>query len=307
MTLENWDWFIKLVELGSFTRAAQSVELSQQALSARLAALEKGIGAKLVQRTTPLRPTPAGQAFLLYAREQRQAQQDLVREIGEVSGGGAGLLKVGIAQMRGRSVMPQVIERVVGELPNVCFELVEKTNNELIGKAERGEIDLAVALFGDSHPGIDVEPLTTEHVVLAVSKELLERVCQTDAETAVARIGREGLGVLRECPFGLGKIEDISGRIAYSELRNAGIRPRSVLTSEHTSTLLAACARGIAAVFSPDNLIESAVADASRLVRIPLSAQASYTIGMGTPMQAPAWRAVELLKEALREAYSRDS
>lgn len=304
MALENWDWFIKLVELGNVTKAAQSIEISQQALSARLAALEKGLGAKLIQRGTPLQPTPAGKAFLLYAREQQAAQRDLIREIGEVSGGEAGLLKVGIAQMRSRAIMPQVVERVREELPNVSFELVEDTNRVLVEKAERGEVDLVVALFGSSHPGVDVEPLAEEHVVLAVSRGLLERVTGMGADAALARIEREGLGVLRECPFGLGKVDDVSGRIAYSELRNAGIRPRTVLNSEYTSTLLAACVRGMVAVFSPDNLIDSAVADASELVRIPLSAQASYTIGVGTPMQAAPWHAVDVLKAALREAYA---
>ena len=88
MALEGWDWFIKLAENENFTKAADELQISQQTLSARLVSLERNLGAKLVVRGTPISLTSAGKVFLLYAREQRQAQQDMIRQIGEVAGGG---------------------------------------------------------------------------------------------------------------------------------------------------------------------------------------------------------------------------
>ena len=64
---------------------------------------------------TPISLTSAGKVFLLYAREQRQAQQDMIRQIGEVAGGGAGVLKVGISHTRGSYLMPKVIHRLFRE------------------------------------------------------------------------------------------------------------------------------------------------------------------------------------------------
>ena len=54
MALENWDWFIKLAETENFTKAAESLQISQQTLSARLVTLEKTLEAKLIVRVTPL-------------------------------------------------------------------------------------------------------------------------------------------------------------------------------------------------------------------------------------------------------------
>ena len=76
MALEGWDWFIKLAENENFTKAADELQISQQTLSARLVSLERNLGAKLVVRGTPISLTSAGKVFLLYAREQRQAQQE---------------------------------------------------------------------------------------------------------------------------------------------------------------------------------------------------------------------------------------
>ena len=85
MALEGWDWFIKLAENENFTKAADELQISQQTLSARLVSLERNLGAKLVVRGTPISLTSAGKVFLLYAREQRQAQQDMIRQ--RVEGG----------------------------------------------------------------------------------------------------------------------------------------------------------------------------------------------------------------------------
>ena len=124
MALEGWDWFIKLAENENFTKAADELQISQQTLSARLVSLERNLGAKLVVRGTPISLTSAGKVFLLYAREQCQAQQDMIRQIGEVAGGGAGVLKVGISHTRGSYLMPKVIHRLSEELPAVTVKLI---------------------------------------------------------------------------------------------------------------------------------------------------------------------------------------
>ena len=54
MALESWEWFVRLMEKGSFTHAAEELQLPQQTLSARLAALERELKCKLVVRSTPL-------------------------------------------------------------------------------------------------------------------------------------------------------------------------------------------------------------------------------------------------------------
>ena len=41
MTLESWDWFVQLAQSGTFTRASEELQVSQQTLSSRLAALER--------------------------------------------------------------------------------------------------------------------------------------------------------------------------------------------------------------------------------------------------------------------------
>lgn len=302
MALENWDWFIQLAETENFTKAAESLQISQQTLSARLVALEKTLGAKLVVRSTPVSLTSAGLVFLLFAREQRQARWDMLRQIGEVTGGGAGILKVGISHVRGRLLMPQIIRTMRERFPGVSIYLVEGTNRELIRMAERAEVDAVVARLGMTIPGVEITPLYQEEVVLALRGDLLEQTTGMSIEKATQTLSEQGIGALRTCPFVLESIDDIAGRIAYSELRNAGIEPNVVATSENLPTLLAMSAEGLGAVFCPVNMFNLLHDSLTKnLLRIPLSEQAKYDISLGIPLQRERWKALEAFKELITE------
>lgn len=298
--LDAYTWYTKLVEKRSFTKAAEELGVSQQTLSARLASLERELDAKLMVRGNPLSMTPAGMAFLVYAQEQQQAQQDMLRQIGEVTGGGCGVLKVGIAHSRGRALMPRACSLMLKAMPELTVKLIEGTNREVIRMAERGEVDAVVGRFGNSHPGVNVTPLYEEEMVLAVHADLLERTLGLPVDQALERIKAEGLGVLQDLPFVLGTVDDISGRIGYSELKNAGIRARVVATSESMATLIAMAEEGLGAVFAPSNALDVSVGREQPLLRIPLSSQARYVISLGIPMQAPEWQALGELETALR-------
>ena len=298
MALDDWDWFITLAEQESFTKASEQLQMSQQTLSARLGALEKSLDVKLITRGSPLSVTPAGMVFLLYAREQQQAQQDMLREIGEVTGSGVGTLKIGISHLRSQTLMPFVLKKVRETLPKMRFQLIEGTNRELLRMAEHAEVDAVIARFEDVHPGVELFPLYQEEIVLAVRSDVLEQATNTSHKEALEHIEHEGMSALKQCPFALGTLDDISGRIGYSVLRNAGIKPCIVATSENMGTLLGMATEGLGAVFCPTDVLASSE-KSSQLVRISLPNQTTYTISLGIPVKAEPWNALEVMKEAL--------
>lgn len=301
MALDDWDWFITLAEQESFTKASERLQMSQQTLSARLNALEKSLDVKLVTRSNPLTLTPAGMVFLLYAREQRQAQQDMMRQIGEVTGSGVGVLKIAISHLRSRTIMPFVVKRIREQLPKVQVKLIEGTNRELLRMAEHAEVDAVIARFEDIHPGVELFPVYQEEIVLAIDKTLLEDVCQKPVQEAKELVLLQGVAALAHCPFVLGTLDDIAGRIAYSVLRNAGIKPSIVATSENMGTLLGMAQEGLGAIFCPTNVLESAIGVNENLIQIPLSDQSTYTISLGIPHKEEQWDAIGVLKKALQE------
>lgn len=299
MALESWEWFIQLVEKGTFTRAAEELQIPQQTLSARLASLERELGGKLVVRSTPLTLTRAGEAFLAYTQEQEAARSLMLRRVSEVTIGGSGELKVGISNMRGYALMPHVLRQFNRSLPGVSVKLIEGTNEELVAMAERGEADVVIACFDGSHPGVEVRPLFREEVVLAIDPKLLESVTELSDDQAIRTLESEGLGLLRACPFLLETIDDISGRVARMEMQRGGIKPKGLVESENMMTLLALCAAGLGGVFCPTNMLDETASLTGDLARVRLSEAACYEIGVGTPVGAEPWIPAQTFEDVL--------
>lgn len=73
--------FLAVLEKGTFDAAARQLHVSASAVSQRIKAMEQGAGQLLLQRTTPIRPTPAGSVVHKLARQLRQLEWDATAEL----------------------------------------------------------------------------------------------------------------------------------------------------------------------------------------------------------------------------------
>lgn len=79
MNFSSFDYFLALARERSYTRAADALHITQQSLSAAIAALERELGCPLVVRRTPLELTYAGRVFLQYAERFHQTRDEMQR------------------------------------------------------------------------------------------------------------------------------------------------------------------------------------------------------------------------------------
>ena len=109
MNFLSMEYFAAVADKRSFTRAADQLHITQQTLSAHIAALERELNCQLLLRRTPLELTYAGEVFLRYALQFQREYQALRHEFCDITGNQKGLLRVGIAYTRGRILMPRII------------------------------------------------------------------------------------------------------------------------------------------------------------------------------------------------------
>jgi LysR family tcuABC transcriptional regulator len=169
MELRQLRFFVRVVELGSMSRAALDLQLVQSALSQQISRLEGELATRLLQRTSKgVAPTEAGLAFFREAQlalrhaEQaaRAAQQS--RLSGTVSVG----LAPSTASVLGLPLMRAMRERY----PDVRLHMVESLSGHLSNMLNARQLDLAV-LF-DTHPARrwSVTPLLEEKLFLIRSR-----------------------------------------------------------------------------------------------------------------------------------------
>lgn len=294
MNFDSLEYFSVLARERSFTRASEILHIMQQSLSSHIAGLEKELNCQLVVRRIPLELTFAGQTFLRYADELRRTQHAMQQEFCDISRNQKGELRVGIAFTRGRAVMPRLIPAFQREYPNVEITLIEDSNDALQKLLADGDIDLAIAEFSKAPQEVELRNFYEETIVLCLSGALLAR-CGIDLAAHEAALRAGDLRSLRDCPFVLGPVEDIGGRIGREMLRRSGVKPTVKATSANIETLLALCERGAGACFSPENLVRTALSGAQvkRLHLLRFDGGASYPIRFGFLKRSYQWSVIE--------------
>lgn len=150
MNLEGIDIFVKVIQSGSFTKAAQALKKPVTTVSDKVAQLEKRLGVTLVHRTTrQLKLTAVGESFyekcLRALAEFEVAEQELQGAKNEPQG----RLRITTSVDVGHSVMPQLAKRFLQKYPNVKLELVV-TNRRVDLIAEGVDLAIRIGKMSDS-------------------------------------------------------------------------------------------------------------------------------------------------------------
>jgi DNA-binding transcriptional LysR family regulator len=165
--------FVAVAEEASFTRAADRLHVVQSAVSAGVRKLEKELGTMLFDRSThSVKLTDAGRALLPEARATLAAAQAARDAVDEARGGLRGTVVLGTMQAQGmRAIdLAGVLAAFRAEHPGVEVEIRHSGgSSDMVREVGDGRLDLAfVALPGDVPPGLELIPLASEAIMLAV-------------------------------------------------------------------------------------------------------------------------------------------
>jgi DNA-binding transcriptional LysR family regulator len=159
----------------SFVAAARELGYTQSAISQQIAALERGVGQRLVERPGGPRPvtlTEAGTLLLRHA-DAIVAQLDAAEaDMAALAEGAAGPLRVGIFQSVGARILPGLLRRFREEWPRVEVRVREETSAaDLLRLLEHGELDLTFADLPLPEGPFEWNELLRDPYVLVVPKD----------------------------------------------------------------------------------------------------------------------------------------
>jgi molybdate transport repressor ModE-like protein len=160
---------------GSFGKAALALGYTQSAVSQQIAALERIVGQRLVERPggpKPVSLTEAGRLLLKHAdaiaARVAAAQADLTA----LGDGEAGTLRVGVFQSVGQRILPELMRRYLLAWPQVKVSLTESANDEeLLTLVERGDLDLTFSDLPLPEGPFDSVELLRDPYVLVVASD----------------------------------------------------------------------------------------------------------------------------------------
>lgn len=143
MELRHLRYFAAVAAHGSFNRAAQTLHLTQPALSRQVKDLEDELGVPLLVRgKNAVTLTDAGERFYEEARELlARAEQAIQKVRGECR---TETLRVGYAPSMTTGIMPRALERFQSAAPRVRVELADLSSREMHEQANAGRLDLVI-------------------------------------------------------------------------------------------------------------------------------------------------------------------
>ncbi|MGD8985425.1 MAG: selenium metabolism-associated LysR family transcriptional regulator [Desulfobacteraceae bacterium] len=167
--LRQLEIFCKVVELGSFSKAAEAVYLAQASVSERIANLEKMVGVKLLDRLgRQVVPTKAGELLYKHAVLLLDMKRTARMEMEGFLGVEQGEVFMGGSTIPGEYILPRVIGRFNEKYPSISVVLSIADTREIESRVLEGTLELGVIGSKGSHKSLRYQELWQDELVLAI-------------------------------------------------------------------------------------------------------------------------------------------
>ena len=235
---------LAVADEASFNRAADQLGYTQSAISQQIAALERIVGQRLVDRGTRghrIKPTEAGRILLRHARSILGELSAAHADLESYAEGAGGRLRVGVYESAGALMLPSILREFLRDRPDLSLDLVETiADPALLDLLEAGELDLAFAILPLPDGPFEAVPLLSDPYVLVVRAG--SALAAGARSPSLEELAALPLVCLKDCR---------SADHAISLLESTGVRPEVVFRAGETGTVEGLVDTGVGVALMP--------------------------------------------------------
>jgi LysR family transcriptional regulator, nitrogen assimilation regulatory protein len=281
MDLKQIEYFLRVAELGSFTKAAQALNVAQPALSRQVRLLEVELRQNLLIRNgRGATPTEAGKLLLEHGRGILHQVERAREELGRVRGSLAGRVAIGLPPSLAR-VLTVPLTRVFREkLPQASVSISEGLSVTMQEWLVQGRLDIAVLYNAQPAPDIEITPLQDEELLLV---QLRPPGLSEDPPPAAISL-RE----VSALPLVIPSRPNAIRMQVEAAMVNIGCRPTVALEIDGVSAILDLVADGAGAALLSRNAVTNSVRPSVFRVRAVCDPPLHTRVSMATSSQRPA-------------------
>ncbi|WP_028079014.1 LysR family transcriptional regulator [Solimonas soli] len=244
--------FVEIADCGSFTQAAESLHLSQPAISKRITALEAQIGHALFDRVgRRVTLTDAGRTLLPYARKTLQDIEDGKRALSNLHEEVAGRLSFGTSHHIGLHRLPPVLRAYTLQYPNVDLDIHFMDSEVACEAVIAGKLELGIVTLPTTPlPQLEQRLVWPDPMVVVVA-----------AQHPLAGRRNVPLRELAEHPAVLPDEATYTHRIVTAELERQGVAPRVRLATNYLETLKMLAGIGLGWSVLPASMLDDTLCE----------------------------------------------
>ena len=302
MDLKQLEYFVNVVDLGGFSRAARLLGVAQPAISRQVRSLETELRQSLLLRNgRGATPTEAGKRLLAHARSILQQVERARQEVDETKGAPVGHVVVGLPPTLARMLTAPVVREFRRRYPRATVSIVEGLSSTIQEWLRVGRTDIGLLYNPAPDAAVESRPLLEEELCL-IGLRAERRIAASGlrAERRVAASVR--LRDLPRYPLIIPSRPHAIRALVESRLASLGLRPKVALEIDAVAAILELVAEGHGfAILSPRALQG---ADAGRRLSARPIVQPALKIALAiavsalrptTPIQSAAAALIESL------------
>ena len=284
MTLRQLEYLVAVARSGSFTLAAEELHVSQPTLSQQIRALEREVGADLIERLPRgLRLTPVGKAMFGDAQATLASARRTLSNTRRAIASEPRSITIATVRSLAVAVLPETVKRWHELQPEVSVSMLElASRREVAAAVQSGRAELGIGPLPEDWRGAR-QPLGWEQLVLVLPAS--DPLSHTTGDIRLeALAGRDW--VLYEEGHGLGDQ-------ALAACRAAGFEPRSAVQTAQVEVAARMAAAGIGPALVPIKNIPPELTPNVHTVDPPVTWRVwAYTIAVEMPPTAAAFTRV---------------
>jgi len=295
MTIRQLQYFLRIAELKSFSRAAAYLHVAQPALGLQVRKLEEELGVKLLNRhSRGVTPTEAGlllrEHALVILRQVERARLSVT----DLAGPPRGKIAVGVTPTLNLILATQLVERCRRDCPEVSLSIVDAMSEDLMERVENDRLDVAYSYNPSAVHGLVCEPLVTEDLCLIGPAGSTGTVSKTASISALTGLPL----ILTSASSGLRAIVEEAANAKGIEI-NIALEIDSVIATKEM------VAKGIGYAILPPGAVRREVEDgrltAQPFARPALSRKMYLTYSASRPPSNAATAVREIMRAVVQE------
>lgn len=298
MDLKQLGYFVRVAELGSFTRASIALNIAQPALSRQVRLLEVELRQGLLVRNgRGVTVTEAGKVLLEHSRGVLHQIERLREELSRARGALSGRVVVGIPPSLSKVLTVPLIREFRQRMPEAALSITEGLSVTMMESLVSGRLDIALLYDVPPSPDIDLMPLFDDELFL------VRRKSDTGEPATI------GLADLASQPLVIPSRPHAIRMLVETELRKLGLHPRISLEIDGIAAILDLVADGAGCAVLSEHAVltapKPALYSTRRVVEPGLQSRLSLAVSSRRPTTGTQQAMLELLKEIVPKLIGR--
>ncbi len=208
---------VAVIDRASFSQAAEQLGVTQPAVSLAIRALERRLGATLIDRSgRQVEATEPGRIVYRHAQRILALEDELTRSLADSAPGLGGMLQLGASTGPGERILPGLLGRFHGAHPDVLVSLRVDDTDTIVDRVLDRQLELGIVGAERTHRALVFEPFLRDEVILLVPP---------DHPAVGATLS---LDELRALPIVVQQEGSGVRAVVERELRAVGVRPRDL-------------------------------------------------------------------------------